>query len=532
MAVVYLRRLRGWRFVLFNAALGLSHIVVLFNAGSYIALLPHVAGDLGGVLPSFLTWAQTDFMIGLALGFPLARYLSGRIGDYRLLISAFVVYSGASYLCGASETLTQFVPARVIQGIAGGITLPLAQSMLLNEYPKRLKAVALSIWGLFSIAPFTIGMPVGGYIAYMLGWRFLFYLDFVLTVIIIAVLGALLYGRGFRRSYARFDLVGFLLLATVLLGLQTFLNMGNDFDWLDAPILQAVAVVLLLAVPCFIIWELGERHPSIDFRLFRQRNFLIGIVGLTLGFFSIQGLLSLLTVQIQIVLGYSSKLAGLALMPLVLLGAPTIAVMHYLCKYLDARWLACLNGLGFAWTFYWLGLFDDPHSYDELFWPMLIEGVFLGSFFAPWTVLTLHGLSGPMLTRAAEVATLLRIAAGAFGITFQGIVMFRRAPFHRLHLADHFGGRTSISFDAMDRLSAKLASSGLSSSEVQAKLGLLIKQQSAILGINDAFLVASALFIGLSAWVWLAHPTTSAVPATAEDRWREARGEGLVEEMP
>ena len=96
MAVVYLRRLHGWRFVLFNAVLGLSHIVVLFNAGSYIALLPHVSGDLGGVLPSFLTWAQTDFMVGLALGFPLARYLSGRIGDYRLLIGAFIVYSVAS----------------------------------------------------------------------------------------------------------------------------------------------------------------------------------------------------------------------------------------------------------------------------------------------------------------------------------------------------------------------------------------------------------------------------------------------------
>ena len=68
MAAVYLRRLRGWRFVLFNAVLGLAHIVVLFNAGSYIALLPHVSGDLGGVLPSFLTWAQTDFMVGLALG--------------------------------------------------------------------------------------------------------------------------------------------------------------------------------------------------------------------------------------------------------------------------------------------------------------------------------------------------------------------------------------------------------------------------------------------------------------------------------
>ena len=131
MAAVYLRRLHGWRFVLFNAVLGLSHIVVLFNCGSYIALLPHVSGDLGGVLPSFLTWAQTDFMVGLALGFPLARYLSGRIGDYRLLIGAFMVYSVASYLCGDNRTLAQFVPARIVQGIAGGITLPIAQSMLL-----------------------------------------------------------------------------------------------------------------------------------------------------------------------------------------------------------------------------------------------------------------------------------------------------------------------------------------------------------------------------------------------------------------
>jgi len=532
VAVVYLRRLRGWRFVLFNGALGLAHIVVLFNAGSYIALLPHVAGDLGGVLPSFLTWAQTDFMIGLALGFPLARYLSGRVGDYRLLISAFVVYSGASYLCGASETLTQFVPARVIQGIAGGITLPLAQSMLLNEYPKRLKAVALSVWGLFSITPFTIGMPVGGYIVYMLGWRFLFYLDFVLTVIIVGMLGALLYGRGFRRHYGRFDTVGFVLLAVLLLGLQTLLNMGNDFDWLDSPFLQAIAVILVVAFPCFVIWELGERHPTLDLRLFGNRNFLIGVICLTLGFFSIQGLLSLLIVQIQVLLGYSSKLAGLALLPLVLLGAPTIAVMHYLCKYIDARWLVCLNSVGFAWTFHWLGLFDDPHSYEELFWPMVVEGIFLGSFFTPLTVLTLHGLSGPLVLRAAEVANVLRVAAGAFGITFQGIILFRRAHFHQLHLADHFGGRQSISFDPLSRLVDKLGAAGLTSSEIQGKLGALIKQEAAILSLNDAFLVAGYLFIAIGVLVWFAHPTHLPLSPTPTDELRQMRAEELVEEVP
>ena len=532
MAAVYLRRLHGWRFVLFNAVLGLSHIVVLFNAGSYIALLPHVSGDLGGVLPSFLTWAQTDFMVGLALGFPLARYLSGRIGDYRLLIGAFIVYSVASYLCGDSRTLAQFVPARIVQGIAGGITLPIAQSMLLNEYPKRLKAVALTVWGLFSITPFTIGMPVGGYIAYMLGWRFLFYLDFVLTLVIVGTLGALLYGRGFRRRYARFDLVGFALLAILLLGLQTLLNMGNDFDWLDSPFLQVIAVVLLIAFPCFIIWELGERHPTLDLRLFLHRNFVIGIISLTLGFFSIQGLLSLLIVQIQLILGYSSKLAGLALLPLVLLSAPIIAVMHYLCKYVDARWLVCLNCLGFAWTFYWIGLYDDPHSYEELFWPMVVEGIFLGSFFTPITVLTLHGLSGPLVMRAAEVANLLRVAAGAFGITFQGIVLFRRIHFHQLHLADHFGGRQSISYDPMGQLAAKFQAAGLSASEAQAKLGLVIKQEAAILGLNDAFLVASFIFVGLGGLVWFAHPTHVPIASSPEDDLRVRRAEELIEEVP
>ena len=187
----------------------------------------------------------------------------------------------------------------------------------------------------------------------------------------------MLYGRGFHRRYARFDLVGFLLLAVLLLGLQTLLNMGNDFDWLDSPFLQAIAVVLLIAFPCFIIWELGAASdigpPAVPASQFCHRDHQSDT-----RVFSIQGLLSLLIVQIQLILGYSSKLAGLALLPLVVLSAPIIAVMHYLCKYIDARWLVCFNCLGFAWTFYWIGLYDDPHSYEELFWPMVIGGFFWG----------------------------------------------------------------------------------------------------------------------------------------------------------
>ena len=481
MRAMFPKPLRGWRFILFNIVLGLGHMVVLFNAGSYVALLPHAASDLGGVLPSFGSWAQTDFMIGLALGFPIARWLSHRYGDYRVFIGAFILYAGASYLCAISQTLWLFLPARILLGLAGGATLPIGQSLWLNEYPDRLKSVGLGLWGLFTLMPFTIGLPAGGWVADEIGWRYLFYLDIVVSLVIAGTMGALLHRRGFARRRIRFDLVGFLFLFLVLGGIQTLLNMGNDFDWLDSPFLRGVLIVVVVALICLVVWELGTRHPAVDLQLFTHRNFAIGVMCLTVGFLSIQGLLTVFIVQLQLLMGYSSFLAGMVFLPMLLLGVPAIMVMHELCKRIDARLLACLNCLGFAGTFYWIALFDDPHSYDQIFWPMVCEGLLIGSFFTPLTVLALHGLSGPLVGRAAELAALLRIAAGAVGISIQGIVLFRRIHFHQLHLADHFGGRAFASFDGLEQFSAKLRGAGLDPAMVQGKVAAMIKQSAAIL---------------------------------------------------
>lgn len=532
MPVLFPRRLRGWRFVLLNLMLGLGHMVVLFNALSYVVLLPHAAGDLGGVLPSFGAWAQTDFMIGLALAFPIARWLSHRYGDYRVFIGAFILYAGVSALCAVSQTLWLFLPARILLGLVGGATLPLGQALWLNEYPDRNKSLGLGLWGLFTLMPFTIGLPAGGWIADELGWRYLFHLDIVFSLVIAGTIGALLHSRGFARRRIRFDRVGFLFLVLVLGGIQTLLNMGNDFDWLDSPFLRGVLIVVVVSLICLVVWELGERHAAVDLRLFAHRNFAIGVICLTVGFLSIQGLLALFIVQLQLLMGYSSFLAGMVFLPLLLLGAPAIMVMHELCKRIDARLLACLTCLGFAGVFYWIGLFDDPHSYDQIFWPMVFEGLFLGAFFTPLTVLSLHGLSGRLVGRAAELAALLRIAAGAFGIAFQGIVLFRRAPFHQLHLADHFGGRAFVSFNGLEQFSAKLGGAGLDPAMVKAKLALVMKQSAAILGLNDAFLVASYLFLGLAALVWLAYPTHLPLYPTAEEELPEMLAEELAEELP
>jgi DHA2 family multidrug resistance protein len=133
------------------------------------------------------------------------------------------------------------------------------------------------------------------------------------------------------------------------------------------------------------------------------------------------------------------------------------------------------------------------------------------------------------MLRAAEAANLFRIAAGAFGITWQGVVLFRRLPFHQLHLADHFGGRVSVSYDALHGVWTRFENAGFDPAVIQRKLQLIMKQQAGILALNDAFLLASYLCVGLAALVWFA--TSTRVPVlTSKEEVRELQAEELMEQ--
>jgi len=528
--MVYPRRLRGWRFLLFNIALGLGHIVVLSNVGGYAVLIPYVAGSLRGVLPSFALWANTDFMIGAAIGFSLSRWLAGRYGTYRVFNGAFLLFAAASFFCAISETLWLFLPSRIILGFAGGITLPAGQALLLNEYPERKRGLGLGIWGLFTLMPFTIGIPVGGWINEHLGWRYLFYTDIIDALLVAGITGALLYGRGYQRRITRLDSGGLFFLVVLLLGIQTIFNQGNDFDWFGwSWLMFGMLVAVIAALPCFIVWEMGERHPVLDIRLFAHRNYAVAAICSMLGFLSIQGLFSIFVTQAQLLLGYSSALAGLIFVAMIPLSVPLVAISHKLCEGHDARFVASLNLLGLSFMMFWIGIFDDPSYFDQIVWPFLFLGFFVATFFAPLGVLALHGLPSAKLLHAAEEFGIVRTAAGAFGIALQGVIQFRRLPFHQLDLADHFGGRRFPSLDLLGQLTAKLEAAGLSPAMAQGTLGALIKDKSALLGLNDAFLLASFIFLFLAVFVWLARPT-HAVYASRAEELRELRAEELTEQ--
>ncbi|MGR9099308.1 MAG: DHA2 family efflux MFS transporter permease subunit [Gammaproteobacteria bacterium] len=501
MAVIFPKKLNGWRFVLFNLCLGLGHAVVLFNAGAYIAMLPRVAGSLS-VPPSFAAWTQTDFMLGLAMAFPVGVWLSRRLGEYRPFVWSFVVFAAASAVCAYCDSLYAYLAARVVLGFSGGMTLPLGQSMLLKEYPQRRKSMGIGVWSFFTLTPFTFGPPFGGWIADHLGWRWLFVINIPVALAIGGIVGSLLYRRGAKAVPHRFDGVGFILLLVAMGCLQTLLNQGNDKDWSNSTYLMILLGMTLASFCYWVVWELSVRRPFLDIGLFAQRNFAVGSSILFIGFLFFQGLLSLLVVQLQLTMGYSSFLAGLAFLPMAIFAKPVAGVFHEIVKRVDVRLLASLNLLGFAATYFWLSRFDRFDDYDQLFWPKLLEGVCLGSFFAPLTALLLHGLPQERQWRAVELATALRIAGGAIGISLQGIVFYFRTPFHMTRFAE-----TRTPFEAgYSQTLNRVAETGLRESQAVIRLAGMEREQASILAINDAFWIAGCVFVGLSALVWLAHP--------------------------
>ena len=520
--------LTGVQFFFLNFGLLLGNILVLFNTGAFASVSLHATGDLG-VSPSHAGWMQTYYFISLALALPVSSWLAAAVGEVRLYLAAMIAMTLASLLCAITGDLFWFLSGRAMQGFFGGLTIPLSQTLLMREYPESAKSFAVSLWSIAALSPFTLGPAAGGWLADHLGWRWLFYLNVPLPLLAAALVWALLFDRQSPQRKMPFDGVGFLLLAASLVCLQTVLNQGQDADWFNSIRLIGVALAGLLMLAYFIVWELAERSPLLDLRLFARRNFAIGSIMLSVSFMMMYGLVSVLLVRLQVVAGYTSFLAGSVLLPLVFLAKPMASVMHRVVHRFDARLLVSLNMLLFAMYCGWISRYDffgRGGWFTQPLWSQVLEGFCLGGLFVPLTTLFLSGLTPRRQTQAVELGGMLRVLGGSVASPLFGLLWERRTAFHQSRLIESFSLHDGWSSETIARLHA----AGLNSQLATAKLAAVAGQHAAVLGLDDTFRLSSWLFLGLAAVVWLAKPAGPKPPVAAKEDQRQAALENLMEE--
>jgi EmrB/QacA subfamily drug resistance transporter len=265
------------------------------------------------VQPDSVSTVAIGYLVSLAVFIPASGWLGDRFGGKRVLLTSIVIFSGASALCGAAQSLGQLVTFRILQGAGGGLMVPVGMALLFRTFPPAERVRASSILVIPTALAPALGPVLGGLFVTELSWRWVFYVNVPVGVAAL-VFGLIFLERQPRLPTGPFDLVGFLLAAVGLGALMYGVAEGPFKGWGSPLIVAAITGGTVLLV-ILTVFELRTRQPLIDVRLLNDRLFRSCTAVLLIGSAAFIGALFLVALFFQDGLGLSALQSGLNTFP-------------------------------------------------------------------------------------------------------------------------------------------------------------------------------------------------------------------------
>lgn len=293
-------------------AVTLGMLMSLMDMTMVNVAIPSMQAAFGADVQS-VQWVVTIYMLAQAVFIPAAPFLARRFGGKRAYVGTLIAFLLGTLLCGFAWSLTSLLLFRLIQGIGGGILLPLVSTLLYGAFSTEERGGAVSKMGVATMAALVVGPVLGGYLVTTFGWQWAFWAN--VPVGIAAVLFA---QRGLRQAHAvpqtRFDLAGFVAIAAGSTALLIAVSSTARADaWRNLLMLGAGLAFLAL----FAGIELGKLRrgqlPLLDLRRFRDRTFTFSNVANVCVAIARFGIVFLLPIYLQTLHGLSAAQAGLIL---------------------------------------------------------------------------------------------------------------------------------------------------------------------------------------------------------------------------
>jgi EmrB/QacA subfamily drug resistance transporter len=263
-----------------------------------------------------IEWVVSAYVLTFAAFLMPAGAFADRFGRRRLMIVGLTVFTFASLLCGLAPTALILNLARALQGVGAALQLSAALAVLGHEFRGPERARAFGFWGTVIGVAVAVGPLVGGLITSAFGWRWAFLVNVPVGVALVA-LAVSAVEESKDPDASKLDVAGMLFFGSGLFCLVWALIGANADGWSSRPTVTklAAAGMLLLA---YVIAELVQKRPMVDFGLFRKRTFL-GSSFAILGFASAaQVMMTYLPLYLQNVFGLSPAAAGLSMLPFAL----------------------------------------------------------------------------------------------------------------------------------------------------------------------------------------------------------------------
>jgi MFS transporter, DHA2 family, multidrug resistance protein len=430
--------------------------------------LPHIAGNLGASQDQS-TWVLTSYLVSNAIVLPISGWLVSLFGRKRFFMTCIVIFTISSLLCGVAPGLGILLVARVIQGGGGGGLQPMAQAILADTFPPRLRGLAFSLYGVTAIFAPSIGPTLGGWITDNYSWRWIFLMNLPVGILALILVYQLVEDPPYltrarlegRRS--KLDYVGFSLLALGVGALQILLDKGQEDDWFGSDFITTLAIVAGVCLVSLVIWELYQKAPIVDVRLFGHFNFATS----SMMMFVVGGMSFATTVLVpqflQANMGYTAESAGMVLSAagFVLLAAlPFIGMLtgRFQGRYLIATGWLLLTCSMFLST----RRIDLLISFSSATWLRIAQYAPLGLVFIPTTAAAYYGMPKSKSNAVAGLVNFMRNIGASVGTSVVTTVLARRNQFHQERLGSSLTPGNPTFQDTVSGLTHQLQQSGMS----------------------------------------------------------------------
>jgi DHA2 family multidrug resistance protein len=289
------------------------------------------------------------------------------------------------------------------------------------------------------------------------------------------------------------------LLAIWLGALPIILDKGQEDDWLGAVWIRWALVILIAAFFAFLLRELLARAPLVRLNVFLDRNFALGC--LLIGLFGgvIYGVVTLLPLFYQTLLGYTAWAAGWAVSPRGIGAICIMPVIGVLTGRIDNRWLIVAGFVIFGVTSIWMGNLTLDISPYSLLWPIILSGVGSGMVFVPLSTIAVGTLPNEQIGNATGLFNLLRNVGGGIGISVVNTLVARHEQIHRALLVQNLAPSNPAfqqTFQSARGLMSQYVGPGLSQERAYGMIAGTLEQQSAAYSYVDVFrYLAIACFV-------------------------------------